>query len=100
MLSQSGNTLTYTPAGNFCGVDTFNYVVSDGTLSTTGTVDIALTCVNDAPMANNDTVNATEDTPLQITVLSNDTEVDVGDTLTILITTPLSTGGTVQPSGT
>ena len=100
MVSLSGNTITYIPNGNYCGVDTLNYTISDGTLFATGTSNIALSCVNDAPTANDDAINATEDMSLFIPVLSNDTEVDTGDTLTVLITTPLATGGTVQPSGT
>ncbi len=43
-------TLTYTPAANFYGTDTFTYTVSDGNGGTdTATVTITVTPVNDAP---------------------------------------------------
>ena len=57
------------------------------------TVNVA--AVNDAPVANNDTLAATEDTPVTYTaaqLLGNDTDVD-GDTLSIASVTS-GTGGT------
>src|SRR5262249_12795394 len=54
--------------------------------TTTGTVTVNVAAVNDAPVAANDTVSATEDTPLVLTpatLLGNDSDVD-GNALTIL----------------
>jgi hypothetical protein len=46
-------TVTYTPAVDFSGVDSFGYTVSDGNGGTgTGTVTITVTEVNDAPYLN------------------------------------------------
>jgi VCBS repeat-containing protein len=43
------NTLTYTPEANYNGPDNFTYNISDGDLSSTATVTITVTPVNDAP---------------------------------------------------
>ena len=43
-----GNTVTYTPAADFNGVDTFDYTVDDGNGGTaTATVTVTVTPVND-----------------------------------------------------
>ncbi|KIQ23265.1 hypothetical protein RT97_25870 [Variovorax paradoxus] len=88
--------LTFTPAANVNGAGigafTFQVVDSGGTANdgqntdpTPNTFSFNVTAVNDAPVANPDTVAATEDTPLSIPVgnlLGNDTDVE-GNTLTI-----------------
>jgi hypothetical protein len=44
-------TLSYSPAGNFYGTDSFTYTVSDGNNGTsTATVNITIASVNDAPI--------------------------------------------------
>src|SRR5690606_35403274 len=72
------------------------YTVTDGSLtSNTATVTVNVAAVNDAPVANDDTLSATEDTPITYTaaqLLGNDTDVD-GDTLSIASVTS-GTGGT------
>ena len=51
----SDGTFTYTPAANFNGADGFSYIVTDGDGATAGaTVTIAVTPVNDPPVAGND----------------------------------------------
>src|SRR5205823_5358688 len=72
---------------NFNGTDSFGYSISDGNGGTaSATVNVTVTPVNDAPIANNDSYNTPEDTTLTTTavtgVLTNDTDVD-GDTLTV-----------------
>lgn len=79
----SGSTIDYTPNADYNGSDTINYTISDGVGGTaTATVAITVTAVNDNPVAVNDSKNTSEDTPVNITVLANDTDVE-GDTLTI-----------------
>ena len=97
----SGRTgLTYTPAANFVGTDTFTYTISDGAGGTdTATVTVTVTAVNDAPVALDDAYTTDEDTPLVIAApgpLGNDTDPD-GDALTpaLLSTT---TNGTLAPN--
>lgn len=95
----SGSTmLVYTPIANYCGADSVSYRVQDqsGALSNTGTITVNLTCVNDLPVANNDTAAAgTEDTPLSIAVLTNDTDIETGTPSSIANLTQPSAGGTV-----
>ena len=79
-LSGAAPTVTYTPAANYNGPDSFTYKANDGALdSNVATVTITVTAVNDAPVAVNDSYSTNEDTPLTIAapgVLANDTDVD------------------------
>ncbi|MES2317286.1 MAG: retention module-containing protein, partial [Pseudomonadota bacterium] len=81
----NGN-IVFTPAPNFNGPASFTYTVVDGNgASATTTVNINVGPVNDAPVANANAANGTEDTALTIapaTLLANDTDAD-GDTLAI-----------------
>ena len=54
-----------------CGDVTFDYTVEDGDGSDTGTVTIDLTCVNEQPVANDDTLNGTEDTDVTATEVTS-----------------------------
>jgi len=83
--------VTYTPAADYCGSDSFTYVVSDSVLTDTATVDVTVTCVNDAPVAVDDSATTEEDTATAIDVLANDTDVD-GDSLSIESATTPSHG--------
>ena len=76
--------VTYTPALNFHGTANFTYTISDGNSGTaTGTVNITVSSVNDAPEAADDSVTVSEDAVgVTLTVLANDSDVD-GDALTI-----------------
>jgi hypothetical protein len=87
-LAEDGQSFTYTPNVNWNGIETLTYIVSDladNSDSATATINVA--AVNDDPIAEDDTVDATEDTPIPVYVLTNDTDVDVdyeGDNLTIV----------------
>ncbi len=73
-------TVTYTPAANFNGTDTFTFKADDGSLdSNVAAVSIAVNAVNDAPVATDDAYNTDEDTALNTFapgVLGNDNDVD------------------------
>jgi len=75
----SDDILVYTPSLNFNGVDTFNYTVSDGTQSDTGSVTVTVTATNDAPTADDQSVTTQEDTSVSITLTASDVD---GDPLT------------------
>ena len=96
-------TLTYTPAENFFGSDSFSYKASDGVLlSNEATVSITVNAVNDAPVALGESYATDEDqvlTALLPGVLGNDTDVD-GDSLSaILVAGPAHGTLTLEANG-
>ncbi len=94
-LSGSGANLTYTPKPDFNGTDSFTFKVNDGAAdSRTATITIKVAPVNDAPTANSDSAATLENTPVNIIVTNNDTDVD-GDSLTVSGVTDVG-GGTAQ----
>lgn len=85
----------YTPNLNANGADSFVVTVSDGKLSATQTITVAIAAVNDAPVATADAeANVVVGNSTTINVLANDVDVD-GDTITIS-GTPTATLGTVS----
>jgi len=90
----SGTNVVFRAATNFNGVVVFSYTVSDGTNSATANVAVAITPVNDVPVASNDTYTALEDVPLLVGpsegVLTND-DVD-GDVLTAMLVSNVTNG--------
>ncbi|MDA3852713.1 MAG: Ig-like domain-containing protein, partial [Bacteroidales bacterium] len=72
-----GDSVIYTPQADFIGRDTVVYCVHDGENDTT----LAYLCyhvipVNDAPIANDDTLRLMEDSPASIFLLENDTDAE------------------------
>jgi VCBS repeat-containing protein len=103
--------LVFVPDGNENGSPyaTFQYQVSDGSLySNTATVTIAVTPVNDAPVAVNDTFSTNEDTAVTITSAGlfgsdgtgpvNDSDIDSGSFTAIRIT-QLASDGVLKLNG-
>ncbi|MCR9445031.1 tandem-95 repeat protein, partial [Vibrio alginolyticus] len=88
-------SVTYTPNDNFHGTDSFTYIVTSGGVSEFTTVNVDVTPVNDAPVANDDAATTQEDTAVTIDVLPNDTDID-GDTLRIDSASVPSDQGTVE----
>src|SRR5215813_2807042 len=66
-------SVTYTPAPNYNGSDSFTFNASDGvSTSNTATVSITVNPVNDPPLANNVAVTTDEETPVVITLRASD----------------------------
>lgn len=100
-VTTTNTTVTYTPASTplprFRGTDTFTYTVSDGQ-GGAATATVIVTIRNKPPIAVNDMASTSEDTPVTIAVLANDSDPD-GDPLTVTsVTQP--TNGTVVNNGT
>ena len=75
----SDGTLTYTPAADFTGVDSLRYRVRDiHGLTAEGTLTITVTGTIDPPNASHDFVETAEETPVDVSVLLNDTDADGG----------------------
>jgi VCBS repeat-containing protein len=74
----NGNgTFTYTPTGNYNGTDSFTYKANDGSHnSNTGTVNLTVTPVNDAPVAADEALTTKEDTTLHGSVTAIDVDGD------------------------
>jgi hypothetical protein len=83
-LSGTGANLTYTPAANYNGSDSFTFKTNDGTAdSNTATVSITINPVNDSPSAADDSATVNEDSGANtFDVLANDTDLD-GDALAV-----------------
>ncbi len=94
-----GNNIEYTPADNFSGNETFTYTLSDGFLTDDATVSVTVTEVNDAPIANNQAVTATEDLQLEITLTGDDGDANSVQSLTFILTSLPDTGTLSQTSG-
>jgi uncharacterized repeat protein (TIGR01451 family) len=90
-----GGVVEYKPDADFNGEDAFTYTLTDGdeTTAVPGRVDVTVTSVNDAPVADEDESVTIEGTPRSIDVLANDDDVD-GDELGILSATGATKGTT------
>ena len=89
-------SFTYEPAGNYHGPDSFAYRATDGIAeSSVATVAIAVSSVNDAPVALNDGFSVDEDQILTVGplgVLANDSDADGAGLLEAVLVTGASNG--------
>jgi gliding motility-associated-like protein len=74
----SQGVVTFTPANNFTGVAAQEYAVADnaGAWSNVATINITVQNVNSPPVAVDDTGATSENTPVNVNVVSNDTDSD------------------------
>ena len=80
-------TVTYTPAANYYGDDSFIYKANDGDRdSNLATALITVLPVNDAPVAHSQTVATNEDTPA--TIVLNATDIDSQSLIFSIVTNP------------
>jgi hypothetical protein len=100
-------TAVYTPAADFNGTDTFQFIVNDGTAdSATATVTVTVAAQPDAPVAEASTATTPEDAAVSFSVGGSDAD---GDAVTVLlwdgasgVSTDISSvnGGTVSIGAT
>ncbi|MCW3014859.1 MAG: hypothetical protein JWO02_1951, partial [Solirubrobacterales bacterium] len=101
VITGGGTGLTYAPNANSCNSppggapDTFTYTLNGGSVAT---VSMTVTCVDDAPVAVNDSAIVGEDSGANaVAVLSNDTDIDGGPKSVASVTQPAN--GTVVITG-
>jgi len=103
LVINTDGSYTFTPVHNYNGpVPVATYTATDGTLSTTATLTLNVTPVNDPPVAGNDIASTPINTPVTIAVLANDTDPE-GDPLTVsrpLLADPAQGTVSVNPDGT
>jgi hypothetical protein len=69
--------VSYTPEANFNGSDSFTFKANDGTVnSNEAMVIITINAINDAPVAQGQTVTTAEDTSAAITLVASDVDGD------------------------
>ena len=84
-LSGTAPSLTYTPAANYNGPDSFTFVANDGIVdSAPATVSITVTPVNDAPVANAQVATTSQGVAVAITLAGSDVD---GNPLTYRVAT-------------
>jgi VCBS repeat-containing protein len=109
VLNSGTGQITYSPAANFNGLDTFVYTVTDnGTTNgapdpktAVATVTVTVTDTNDPPVAFADSANASEDTAMTLAasvLLANDTRGPANENSQSL--TVISVGAASQAGGT
>ncbi|MEW8057838.1 MAG: retention module-containing protein, partial [Candidatus Thiodiazotropha endolucinida] len=98
LVQNSNGSYQYTPNAGFTGTDSFTYTVSDGNGGfDTATVMIAVAGVNNGPVAIGDSASTSENTPITIDVLTNDSDPE-GDVLSITSITQGTNGSvTIDP---
>jgi len=103
IVRNADQTVTYTPAANFHGTDSFTYTVFDGLAhSAPSTVTISVAALNDAPVAVADTYNMTQGQTLTIPapgVLGNDFDVDADALTAALVSGPANGALTFNSDG-
>jgi hypothetical protein len=84
LVLKADGSYTYTPKTDFTGEDSYDYTLSDGSLTSTATLTITVSNVNVAPVAVNDAISTPENTTFTSTVslIANDSDAD-GDDLTV-----------------
>jgi VCBS repeat-containing protein len=73
----SNGSFVYTPVANYYGPDSFTYYANDGQFnSNIATVNLTVTPVNDAPVANDQSVSTTQETAVDILLTATDLEAN------------------------
>jgi hypothetical protein len=84
-VANNGTSVSYTPAADYFGSDSFTYTIDDGNgESDTATVTVTVTNVNDPPVVAGESYTIDQDTVLNVAapgLLANDSDID-GDGLT------------------
>ncbi len=96
-VDEATGRVAYTPAADFNGVDAFVVEVSDGQLSATAEVKVAVSAINDAPVAS--AASFTVDEDAKLTGQLEATDVDTSTLTFRFAAAPKHGALTVSPSG-
>jgi cadherin-like protein/Big-like domain-containing protein len=106
--AENGASVVYTPDPNYCNSgdpapsnespDSSTYVLTPG--DSEATVDVIVTCVDDAPKAVDDAANTLEDAPITLRVLDNDLDSDGGAMSILSVRDPLHGAVDIASEGT
>ncbi|MCV7172382.1 tandem-95 repeat protein [Mycobacterium manitobense] len=83
-VALSNGIVTFTPTANYFGPASFDYTVSDGSLTDVGTVAVTVAAVNDAPVATGHTIAVPEDSISTVNLTADSADPD-GDALTAVL---------------
>lgn len=98
-ITGNGGAVSYSPAADFVGTETFTYTVSDGTLTSTETVTVTVSTTNNPPTAVADSFTVTEDAAeAAFDVMSNDTRDSDNEAFVLNGVGTPSQGGTARIS--
>jgi hypothetical protein len=97
IVVNADGSVDYTHDGSETLADSFTYTIMDnsGAVSNSGTVNITVTPVNDAPLANNDAFTVTEGSITTLNLAANDSDVDGTLDLTSIVITTAPTNGSI-----
>lgn len=90
-------TGTYTPSAGFSGVDTFTYQVSDG-FGGTDVATVTIT-VDGAPSALPDVASTPGETPVNVVVLTNDSDPEAGPLAVSVVASPAHGSAVAEADG-
>ncbi|MCP3994747.1 MAG: tandem-95 repeat protein [bacterium] len=104
VVVNADDTITYTPAPGFTGVDSFTYKAGDGANeSNIATVTITVNAINHAPVASDDAYLVDEDVVLNVVavdgVLANDNDADGNPLTAVLVAGPVNGSVVVGADG-
>lgn len=98
VVLDADGSYSYTPAADYYGTDSFTYRANDGAVSSgVATVTLTVAPVNDAPVADDESLTVAEDSQGSVDVLLGDTDVE-GDALALTAVTE-GEHGTVVDNG-
>jgi hypothetical protein len=99
----NNGVILYTPNNDFFGFDTLAYEICDNgnpVLCDTALVFLTINSINDAPLANADSVTCSEDSLVNINILTNDSDVDDNmSTVTVNVISQPQNGIAVNNNG-
>ena len=108
LVANEDGTFTVTTAGAYDDLaegtsttESFSFTIADQAGGNfTATATFTVTGVNDAPVANDDVATTDEDTTVVVSLLGNDTDPDIGDTVTLVAADATGSAGGLLVIGT